>query len=59
MFSKELDFQRVKLNKDIDYSIELDRFSLVEQLNLKKCEALLSISAVTAIKFDVSFLNVF
>ena len=34
-FSIKLDFQRLKLNEDIDTSIELDRFSLVEQLNLK------------------------
>ena len=34
-FSTKLDFQRLKLNEDIDYSIELDRLSLVEQLNLK------------------------
>ena len=30
------DFQRVKLNEDIDASTELDRISLMEQLNLKK-----------------------
>ena len=34
-FSTKLDFQRLKLNEDIDTSFELDRFSLVEQLNLK------------------------
>ena len=35
VFSTKLDFQRLKLNEDIDTSIELGRFSLVEQLNLK------------------------
>ena len=34
-FSTKLDFQRLELNEDIDTSFELDRFSLVEQLNLK------------------------
>ena len=34
-FSTNVDFQRLKLNEDIDTSIELGRFSLVEQLNLK------------------------
>ena len=34
-FSTKLNFQRLKLSEDIDTSIELDRFSLVEQLNLK------------------------
>ena len=44
MFSTKLDFQRVKLNEDIDTSIELYRFALVEQLNLnntKHCYRLL------------------
>ena len=34
-FSTKFDFLRLKLDEDIDSSIELDRFSLVEQLNLK------------------------
>ena len=34
-FSTKLAFQGLKLNEDIGTSIELDRFSLVEQLNLK------------------------
>ena len=58
-FSTKLDFQRLKLNEDIDTSFELHRFYLIEQLNLKKYVALLSIAKVTEIKFYVSFLDIF
>ena len=38
LYSTKLDFQRLKLIEDIDTSIELDRFSLIEQPNLKNAK---------------------